>query len=390
VSPMVDNPIFAVAARADAMRSRGIDVITLAAGEPRAATSEAVVAAAVEAIRDPATHHYGQAQGDGELRELVAARLAGDTGLSWRADDVQVTLGAKHALFLAVHALITAGDQVIVAAPGWPGHAEAVTAAGGSPVHAATDEAFRLSPAALERCRTARTRAVIVASPGNPTGAVHSGHHLEAIAAWADRHDVWLITDDVYRAFDYTGTYRPLLRVAPHRRDRTIVVDGVSKEHAMTGWRVGWLAAPPHIVAAARRHVSRTVTHVPTFTQRAAAAALRDLDSPGVAAARYRRRRDLLVAALNDVDGVDCPLPDGGMFAFPSVAGLLRRQGWATAVDVADWLLDNAHVAVVPGDAFGAPDRLRLCFAVDDHDLTAATGRIQTAFSSPHEHEGAR
>jgi aspartate aminotransferase len=172
---MADNPIFAVAAKAAAMRSRGIDVISLAAGEPQAATATAVVDAAIAAIRDPATHHYGPAQGDGELRELIATRLADETRLSWLADHVQITLGAKHALFLAVHALINPGDQVVVATPGWPGHAEAVTAAGGTTVHARTDHEFRLTPSVLERCRTARTRAVIISSPGNLTGAVYPG-----------------------------------------------------------------------------------------------------------------------------------------------------------------------------------------------------------------------
>jgi aspartate aminotransferase len=272
---MADNPIFAVAAKAAAMRSRGIDVITLAAGEPQAATAAAVVDAAIAVIRDPATHHYGPAQGDGELRELIATRLADETRLSWQADDVQITFGAKHALFLAVHALINPGDQVVVATPGWPGHAEAVTAAGGTAIYARTDHQFRLTPSVLERCRTARTRAVIISSPGNPTGAVYPGRDLGQIAAWADQHHIWIITDDIYRAFDYTGTYSPFLRVAPHRRGRTIVVNGASKEHAMTGWRIGWLAAPPDIIAAARRHVSRTVTHVPAFTQRAAIAAVR-------------------------------------------------------------------------------------------------------------------
>lgn len=379
---MTDNPIFAVAARAAALRSRGIDVVTLAAGEPQAPTAAAVVEAAVAALRDPATHHYGPAQGDGELRDAVAAGLTGETRLGWRADDVQIALGAKHALYLAARALIQPGEQIVVAIPGWPGHAEAVTAAGGTAVPARTDGHFRLTPDILERCRTPRTRAVIISSPGNPTGAVYAAHHLARIAAWADRHDIWIITDDIYRAFDYTGGYRPLPRIAPHHRDRTIVVNGVSKEHAMTGWRVGWLAAPPDIIAAARRHVSVTVTHVPTLTQRAALAALRDPHAPTAAASDYRRRRNTLVDGLNRIDGIDSPLPDGGMFVFPSVAGLLRRGGWATATDLADWLLDTAHVAVVPGGAFGAPDRLRLCFAVDDSTISVALERIRAALES--------
>lgn len=381
---MTDNPIFAVAAKAEALRAHGADVITLAAGEPQAATSAAVVAAAVDAVRDSTTHHYGPAQGHPELRGLVAARLTNDTGLVWAADDVQVALGAKHALFLATHALISAGDEVLVTAPGWPGHTEVVTAAGGVAVPVTADDRFRVSADALDRCRTPRTRAVILSSPGNPTGAVYTEHQLQQIAAWAERHSIWVISDDIYRAFDYTGTYRSLLQVAPKARSRTVIVGGVSKEHAMTGWRVGWLAAPSEIIAAARLHVSRTITHVPTVNQRAALAALYDNGTPTRAARDYQRRRTLLVEALNQIDGINCPLPDGGMFAFPNVGGLLRDRGWASSADLATWLLDTAHVAVVPGEAFSAPGHIRMCFAVDDHTLTAAIDRLKDVLGPAH------
>ncbi|MGW0865107.1 aminotransferase class I/II-fold pyridoxal phosphate-dependent enzyme [Streptomyces sp. NPDC002611] len=378
---MTDNPIFAVAARAEALRARGADVITLAAGEPQAATSAVVVEAAVAAVRDPVAHHYGPAQGDAALRALVAASLTDDTEAAWTADDVQIALGAKHALFLALQALVGAGDEVLVAAPGWPGHTEVVTAAGGIAVPVTADSEFRLSAEALDRCRTPRTRAVILSSPGNPTGAVHPEPRLRQIADWAQRHGVWVISDDIYRAFDHTGTYRPILRVAPSLRGRTVVVGGVSKEHAMTGWRVGWLAAPPEIIAAARLHVSRTITHVPTVNQRAALAALEDHGTPAEAAHDYRRRRTMLVEALNRIDGIDCPLPDGGMFAFPDVSGLLNDRGWSSGAELAAWLLDTAHVAVVPGEAFDAPGRIRLCFAVDDDTLITAIDRLKAALS---------
>ncbi|GAA1532808.1 pyridoxal phosphate-dependent aminotransferase [Actinomadura kijaniata] len=378
---MTDNPILAVADKARALRAQGVDVITLAAGEPQAATSAVVVQAAVDAARDPATHHYATAQGDPALRERVATAVAGDTRLSWTPDDVQVTLGAKHALFLAVQALVGAGEEVLVAAPGWPGHAEAVTAAGGIAVPVATDRTFRLSAEALETRRSPRTRAVILSSPGNPTGAVHPEARLRQIADWARRHDVWVISDDIYRAFDYTGTYRSILRAAPSLRGRAVVVGGVSKEHAMTGWRVGWLAAPPQVIASARLHVSRTITHVPTVNQRAALAALDDTATPVRAASDYRRRRALLVRALNGIDGIDCPLPDGGMFAFPDVGALLRDRGWTSGADLAAWLLDTARLAVVPGEAFRAPGRIRVCFAVDDSTLITAVERLRAVLA---------
>ncbi|MCD9879727.1 aminotransferase class I/II-fold pyridoxal phosphate-dependent enzyme [Streptomyces guryensis] len=376
---MTDNPIFAVAARAETLRARGADVITLAAGEPQAATSAVVVEAAVAAVRDPVAHHYGPAQGDPDLRELVAANVTRDTGPAWTADDVQIALGAKHALFLALQALVGAGDEVLVAGPGWPGHAEVVAAAGGVAVPVTADKEFRVSVDALDRCRTSRTRALILSSPGNPTGAVHPESRLRDIADWAQRHGMWVISDDIYRAFDYTGTYQSILRVAPQLRCRSVVVGGVSKEHAMTGWRVGWLAAPREIIASARLHVSRTITHVPTVNQRAALAALDDHDTPARAARDYARRRTMLVEALNQIDGIDCPLPDGGMFAFPDVSGLLHDRGWSSSADLAAWLLDTAHVAVVPGEAFNAPGRIRVCFAIDDETLITAIDRLKAA-----------
>lgn len=378
---MADNPIFAVAAKAQALRAQGANVITLAAGEPQAATSTVVVEAAVDAVRDPAMHHYGAAQGDPALRAIVADAISGNTHLAWEAEDIQIALGAKHALFLALQTLIEAGDEVLVALPGWPGHTEVVTAAGGTAVPVATDEGFRFSVQALEHCRTSHTRAVILSSPGNPTGAVHPAAHLRRIAHWAQRHGIWIISDDIYRAFDYTGTYQSLLRVAPQLRDRTVVVGGVSKEHAMTGWRIGWLAAPQDVIASARLHVSRTITHVPTVNQRAALAALGDTATPARAASDYRRRRALIVEELNAIDGIDCPLPDGGMFAFPDVSALLRDRGWTSSADLAAWLLDTAHLAVVPGEAFNAPGRIRVCFAVDDDTLITAIERLRTALA---------
>jgi aspartate/methionine/tyrosine aminotransferase len=176
--------------------------------------------------------------------------------------------------------------------------------------------------------------------------------------------------------------------VAPQLRGRTVVVGGVSKEHAMTGWRIGWLAAPPEIIASARLHVSRTITHAPTVNQRAVLAALGDTGTPVEAASDYRRRRTLLVEALNGIAGIDCPLPDGGMFAFPDVSKLLRDRGWTRSADLAAWLLDTAHLAVVPGEAFNAPGRIRLCFAVDDETLITAIERLRTALG-PAEHESA-
>lgn len=376
---MNDNPIFAVVERAAQLRAQGVDVITLAAGEPQAATAKVVVDAAIEAAQNPRAHHYGPAEGELALRTAIAERLGVETSQPWSADQVQVTLGAKHALYLAILAISPAADEILVAAPGWPGHSEAALAAGVTPVPVAVDDGFRLTAAALEVARTPRTRAVVLSSPGNPTGAVYCTDSLRAIADWAGRHRIWVISDDIYAAFDYTGTHRSILSVAPEHREYVVIVGAVSKEHAMTGWRVGWLAAPSVVVARARLHVARTVTHVPSVPQWAAVAALHDRRTPRQAARRYRSRRDRLVAALHRIEGIDASAPDGGMFVFADARTYLANHGYASGADLANWLLETAHIAVVPGEAFDAPGYLRFCFAVDDDTLDAAITRLTNA-----------
>lgn len=379
---MSDNPIFAIAERAARLRADGVDVVTLAAGEPQAATTRLVIDAAVAAAQDPDAHHYGPAQGEPALRVAIAEHLSAETAARWREDQIQVTLGAKHALHLAVQAVGRPRDEVLVARPGWPGHCAAVEAAGMVPVPVPTDSGFRFAVAGLDAARTSRTRALIISSPGNPAGAVHDQALLQSIAEWAAFHDIWVISDDIYAAFDYTGRHRSILAVAPEHRERVVVVGSVSKEHAMTGWRIGWLAAPEPVISAARRHVAQTITHVPTVPQRAAIAALGDSGTPRRAAVAYRARRDRLAAALNTVDGIDAPAPDGGMFVFVDARDYMATHGFATSAELANRLLEIAHVAVVPGEAFDAPGHLRLCFAVDDDTLDTAITRLMTALSS--------
>jgi len=260
---MTHNPVFAIMDRAQALAASGADVISLAVGEPDAPTAEFVVAAAVRAARDPRNHHYGQAAGLRGLRETVAGRLARQTGLGWPADDVHITLGAKHALFLALHAVIGAGEAVIVTKPGWPGHRAAVEATNGQVRYAATDAAdgHRVTASALDAARAPDVRAVIIANPGNPTGTAYGAGAWAEIAAWAARRDVWLITDDVYSSFVYDKPYVPALRAAPQLQERCIIIDSVSKAYGMTGWRVGWLAGPASVVDAATKMTASTVTH---------------------------------------------------------------------------------------------------------------------------------
>lgn len=382
---MTDSPILAIAARAAQLRRQGVDVISLAAGEPDTPAAAPIVAAAAAALERPDYHHYGPRQGLPELRATIALQLTGILDLPYTADDI-VTLGAKHALFLALHAICRTGDRVLVASPGWPGHHGAIAAVGGTSVHvpAAAEDNFLLDPRALERAWQPGTRALILASPANPTGSVYDADRLVAIAEWAEKREVWIISDDIYRSFAYDREHVPLLAVAPGARARTIVVDGVSKAHAMTGWRVGWLAAPQNVVGAATTHIGQTVTNVPQFTQAAAHIAIADPRPVAATAASYRNRRNRLHKALNQLSGIQCPLPDGGMFVFPSVSDLLtdNSRRITSSAELATWLLDEARVATVPGEFFDAPGRLRMCFAVDDHTLDTAIERLSRALST--------
>ena len=254
-------------------------------------------------------------------------------------------------------------------------------AAGANPVLVPVDPIAQLDVEVLVVAAGPRTRAVILASPANPTGVVLNPASLHAIAEWASATGIWVISDDVYASFDYSGTYTHVLDVAPHLRDQTVIISSVSKAHAMTGWRVGWLAGPNEVVRRARQYLSATVTNVPLVMQRAALAALADRDGPAAAWDAYLIRRNRLVAVLQAHPGFDCEAPDGGMFVFPSVRRLLTEFGWDSSTELVDRLIDEG-VAVVPGEAFGAPDRVRICYAVDEHTLETAISRIVSALAN--------
>lgn len=376
--PLVsENPIFAISDRAAALRAAGVDVITLAAGEPEAPTGAAIVAAAEAAVRDPRTHHYGSAPGLAELREEAATRYR---VRAVDAASVQVTVGTKHALHLALRVVTVPGDDVLVVRPSWPGHVASAASVGANAVDVPAGDNGLVDPAALEQARTPRTRALVLANPSNPSGAVHPPNRLAEIARWCIDHDIWLISDEVYGGLVFDGDHAPALEVVEDTV-RLITVDGVSKVYAMTGWRVGWLIGPDAAVRSARAQIASTITHVPLVTQHAALAALRDLDTPRQAAKDHRRGRDILVDRLTAVPGVVCPHPAGGMFAFPNVGGLLGDR-WPTSVELASWLLEEAHVAVVPGTVFRAPDHLRISFAVDHDRLAEAADRLADALAA--------
>jgi aspartate/methionine/tyrosine aminotransferase len=372
-----DNPIFAISERAAALRAAGLDVISLAAGEPQAATSDAVIAATEVAIRDPVNHHYGAAAGLLELREEVARRYP-DGVLD--PDTVQLALGSKHALHLALTAVLRPGDDVLLIRPTWPGHIASAVSAGAAIVTVPAGPDGLVDPGMLRRARTARTRAFLFANPANPSGAIHPAERVAEIGRWCSANGIWLLSDEVYSGLVYDGCHSSALE-AVDDRGRLIVVDGVSKAHAMTGWRVGWLMAAEPVIAAARKEVAATITNVPLITQHAALAALRDRTTVQRAAQRYRQGRDILVDRLASVPGLDCPRPAGGMFAFPDLGSLLDSGRWSSSTQLADWLLEQVRVAVVPGDVFGADSHLRISFAVAHDQLTVAADRLVDALS---------
>jgi aspartate aminotransferase len=369
------NPIFRIADRAAAPRASGVDVITLAAGEPGAPTAAHIVDAAVTAAREPRTHHCGPAAGLADLPEQVAAQHP----VHVTADQVQIRVGTKHALHLALGALAGPGDEVFVLRPRWPGHVGAVESVGASVVEAPVDRNGLASVNALEAVRTARTRAVVFANPSNPSGVLRPAGLLADIAAWCVDRDVWLVSDEVYGGLVFHTDPSSATDIVTDPA-RLVVVDGVSKVHAMTGWRVGWLLGPAAVVAAARAQVSATITHIPSITQHAALAPL-TASADAETVARYRASRDLLVGKLSQVSGVECPTPAGGMFAFPDISKLLGAEHPAAA-ELAAWLLDEAHVGVVLGEVLGDDRRLRISSAPGQMRLAAAADRLVPAFTN--------
>lgn len=378
-SLVAENPIFAISERVTSLRAAGVDVISLAVGEPEVPTADIVLEAAVAAVRDRATHHYGTSTGIVGLREEVASRHPGID-----PSQVQVAVGTKHALHLALAAVAGPGDDVLVVQPSWPGHLASVTSVGAATKPVPVGRDGLVDVAALCGARTPCTRAVVLANPSNPTGAVHPPARVREIARWCLDHDAWLVSDEVYGGLVFDGDHASALETVPDT-SRLLVVDGVSKVHAMTGWRVGWLIGTPEVVASARQEVSATITHVPLVTQYAALAALRDPETPVRAVADYRVARDLLVDRLRSIPGVLCPPPAGGMFAFPDVSGLLATGRWRDTTELAAWLLDHALVAVVPGAVFGADEHLRISFAIGFERLAAAADRVVRALTTTEE-----
>lgn len=387
---VVPSATLAINARAQTLRAQGVDVISFGAGEPDFDTPPNIAAAGVAAIEAGRTR-YTPVAGIAELRAAVAAQSTAVRGVTAKPEHVVVTVGAKGALFNLAMCLFEPGDEVVIPAPYWVSYPEQVRLVGAEPVFVETtlEMGWKLSPEALAAALSPRTKAVVLCTPSNPTGAAYTPAELEALAAVLRGHDCWVVLDEIYAALVYDGfVQRSLLSVAPDLAPRVVVIDGVSKTYAMTGWRVGWSIAPTPLSKAMEMVQSQGATSTATMAQWAALEALR---SPPLALEEMRAifslRRDRLVAGLRALPGVRCGVPEGAFYAFAEVKGWLGRttvngRQLVNDLDVAAWLLDEAHVAVVPGSAFGAPGHMRLSYAVSVENIDRALARIASALAS--------
>ncbi len=373
------------------MKARGIDVISFGQGEPDFPTPAPIKAAAVQAI-DANKTRYTPAGGIAELREAVAQRLLADSGISYTAAQISITSGVKEGLFLAFLAVCDVGDEVIVPAPYWVSYIEQVRLAGATPVVIATDEAtrFKVTPAMLEQHLTPRTRVFVLSSPSNPTGAVYTAEELHALAEVLRQPqfaEVLIFTDEIYDQICYIP-YARWLRVAPDLAERTLVFNGWSKTYAMTGWRLGYVAGAKPILTAIRDIQGHSTTHPNSVAQYAALAAYTPSAEIEATVATmvqaFHARRDLILAALAQLDGVTCDVPDGAFYVFPNVTALLNRPfangtTCATSLELADYLLEHAQIGLVPGEAFGAPGYMRLAYAQSNDAISEGMRRFAAA-----------
>src|SRR3954453_16672253 len=390
IAGISESATLAVDAKAKALKAAGKPVIGFGAGEPDFPTPDYIVEAAVEAARNPAMHRYTPAGGLPALKEAIVAMTARDSDLAATPANVLVTNGGKQAVYEALATMLDPGDEVLLPAPFWTTYPEAIRLAGGVPVPVVADEqsGYLVSVGQLEAARTPRTKALLFCSPSNPTGAVYPSEMVEEIGRWALEAGLWVLTDEIYEHLTYGGVTAPSMPVlVPELTDRCVVVNGVAKTYAMTGWRVGWVVGPADVVKAATNLQSHATSNVANVSQAAAVAALTgDLSAVAAMKEAFDRRRRTIVDMLREIPGVACPEPPGGLFVYPSVKGLLGRDiGGRTAqdtVELAEIILEQAEVAVVPGEAFGTPGYLRLSYALGDDDLVEGVSRLQRLLGS--------
>ena len=384
VSAITESATLAVDARAKALKAAGEPVIGFGAGEPDFPTPPHVVEAAVEAARDVKNHRYTPAAGLPELKEAIAAKTLRDSKVEVSASQVLVTNGGKHAVYNTFEALLNPGDEVLLPAPYWTTYPEPIALAGGVSVVLPTDveSGFRVTVEQLEAARTDKTKALVFVSPSNPTGAVYPPAEVRAIGEWALKHGIWVITDEIYEHLTFgDNVFTSILAEVPGLADTCVILNGVAKTYAMTGWRVGWMIGPADLIKAATNLQSHSTTNVAHDSQRAAIAALEGgLECVEEMREAFARRAILIHGLLNDIPGVTCMVPQGAFYAFPSMEGLFGRNFGGvtptTTSELCEVILDQAKVALVPGEAFDAPGYVRISFAVSDADIIEGIGRI--------------
>lgn len=389
IAAIAESATLKVDAKAKALKAAGRPVISFAAGEPDFATPQHVVDAAVQAAQDPKNHRYTPATGLPELKQAIAEKTARESGITVDPAQVIVTNGGKQAVYQAFQTIVDAGDEVLLPAPYWTTYPEAIRLAGGVPVDvfAGSDQDYLVTVEQLEAARTPKTKALLFCSPSNPTGSVYTDEQTKAIGEWALEHGIWVISDEIYQDLVYDGVrFTGILDAVPALADTTILVNGVAKTYAMTGWRVGWFIGPTDAVKAASNLQSHLSSNVSNVSQRAAIAALTGPQEP-VAAMReaFDRRRQAIVSGLNAIPGFVTPTPQGAFYVYPDVTALLGRE-WAgttpnTTLELADLILEHAEVAVVPGEAFGPSGYLRLSYALGDDDIAEGVARLAKFFA---------
>ncbi|ANP71272.1 pyridoxal phosphate-dependent aminotransferase [Cryobacterium arcticum] len=389
IGSIAESATLKVDGKAKALQAAGRPVISFAAGEPDFPTPAHIVEAALAAVKDPRNHRYTPAAGLPDLREAIAAKTLRDSGLEVGPSRVLVTNGGKQAVYQAFATLLDPGDEVLLPTPYWTTYPEAIRLAGGVPVDvfAGSDQGYLVTVEQLEAARTEKTKVLLFVSPSNPTGAVYSEEQTRAIGEWAEEHGLWVISDEIYQNLTYDGVRAvSIVEAVPALADRTILVNGVAKTYAMTGWRLGWMVGPQDAITAAANLQSHLTSNVSNISQRAGIAALNgpqdDAEAMRVA---FDRRRKLIVAELNKIPGILTPTPQGAFYVYPDVTGLLGRT-WGgvtptTSLELADLILDQAEVAAVPGEAFGPSGFLRLSYALGDDALLEGIRRLQTLFA---------
>ncbi len=393
ISSVAESATLAIDAKAKALKASGVDVIGFGAGEPDFPTPSNIVEAAAKACADPKNHRYTPAAGLPELREAIAAKTKRDSGYDITAANTVVTNGGKHAIYNAFATVLDPGDEVLIPEPYWTTYPEAVKLAGGVPVFVPStlESGFKVTPADLDKHRTDRTKMALFVSPSNPTGAVYNEDETRDFAEYCANNDLWIMSDEIYEHLTYDGEIaHSVVNYDPRGLENVIVVNGVAKTYAMTGWRVGWIVAAKDVIAAAANLQSQQTSNVSNIAQRATIEALNgDQSAVAVMRSAFDRRRQTITKLLNEIDGIACPLPKGAFYVYPDVTALLGRDfngvRPTNTSQLAEVVLDQAKVAVVPGEAFGTPGYFRFSYALSDSDLEEGISRIAKLVSESSE-----